>query len=184
MTLGIRLFLGRSRSIALLVHKMHKRIPVQALIVATVMTLIVLGSAPGGGVLVVFGSLLLFVGIFMRLTRWIESAANAVAMLFIGYFFYLLLLGSGLLLFGSGPAKFTSCVGYLILTSLLTLIYLWVPLGLGLLFGGLAIRVGHRLSTESEYPAQQGGADQSATAPESKSEGIEKPKPESETAPR
>ncbi len=104
----------------------------QALIVASAMTLCVF---TGGSMVPLFSILLFLAGLGARCTGWIQSSGHAVAVLGIGFILYQFLLGGALLLFGSGPPRMISCIGYLILTSGVTIVYLWLPLGLGLLLG-------------------------------------------------
>jgi len=108
------------------------RLTMQALIVASAMTLCVFACGP---VVPLFSIILLLVGFGARITGWIQSSGHAVAVLGIGFILYHFLLWGALLIFGSGPPQLLSCIGFSVVTSGVTVVFLWVPLGLGLLLG-------------------------------------------------
>ena len=86
-------------------------------------------------------SVIVFVaGLIAGMTGWIKRFGDAVAVIVIGFFLSQIILACSLAIFGSGPLRLESCIGYLILTCGVTIIFLWFPFCIGLFIGLLIYR--------------------------------------------
>jgi len=113
---------------------------VKGLIVASVMTMCVLSVSVLGLILPLFSVIVFVAGLVAGMTGWIKRFRDAAVVLVIGFFLFQIILASSLVIFGSGPPRLESCIGYLILISGVTIIFLWIPLGIGLFIGLLIDR--------------------------------------------
>jgi hypothetical protein len=120
---------------AFLQHRFFK-----GLIVALAMTMCVLSVSVLGPILPLLSVIVFVAGLIAGMTGWIKRIGDAAAVLAIGFFLCQITLAGSVVIFGSGPPRLESCIGYLILICGVTIIFLWFPFCIGLLIGILIDR--------------------------------------------